>query len=382
MDVIPSFRQKCPPRPTNRIRLTAGRRGRRDQPLARPIRARVDLEVPVAAPSDRLGPVPRSRPGRRPELTVDMARIERSGRSSISPARAVPRTSASVSPIHVLSRRTDVDVPETVRMCSVSAAESRFRLARRKRRRDRSRHPDAAGRGGIAALHHQRDPTSARRSSGGSQEQNAGSHCLKTSCRSRASRPSPSARTAYAAGRGRRPRAPRRRKAAPRCPTRPPRSDRSRHRIHRSRGRRRCTRHHHRRRPVMRNSQLHRPGFPGPLDSARAPSASCCGRRTHVVPVTCLIFTVSMIGFADPLVTTMHTSSSDAKVQLWTCGMHPNVIQEAGHLPEFCQMDLVPLRHEPTRARHRAATVWTCPMHNVISRPEVRPICGWIWSRW
>ncbi len=74
-----------------------------------------------------------------------------------------------------------------------------------------------------------------------------------------------------------------------------------------------------------------------------------------------------------------HSSSSDAEVQLWTCGMHPNVIQDEPGTCPICQMDLVPLRHEPTpAATEPATTVWTCPMHNVISEPEAGecPICG------
>ncbi len=74
-----------------------------------------------------------------------------------------------------------------------------------------------------------------------------------------------------------------------------------------------------------------------------------------------------------------HSSSSDTEVQLWTCGMHPNVIQDEPGTCPICQMDLVPLRHEPTPpATEPAATVWTCPMHNVISEPEAGecPICG------
>jgi Cu(I)/Ag(I) efflux system membrane fusion protein/cobalt-zinc-cadmium efflux system membrane fusion protein len=72
-------------------------------------------------------------------------------------------------------------------------------------------------------------------------------------------------------------------------------------------------------------------------------------------------------------------SSSEAEVQLWTCGMHPNVIQDEPGTCPICQMDLVPLRHEPTpSATKPAATAWTCPMHNLISEPEAGecPICG------
>ena len=73
------------------------------------------------------------------------------------------------------------------------------------------------------------------------------------------------------------------------------------------------------------------------------------------------------------------TVESDAEHQLWTCGMHPNVIQDEPGTCPICQMDLVPLRHEPSPpATETAAPVWTCPMHDVISEPEAGecPICG------
>jgi Cu(I)/Ag(I) efflux system membrane fusion protein/cobalt-zinc-cadmium efflux system membrane fusion protein len=66
---------------------------------------------------------------------------------------------------------------------------------------------------------------------------------------------------------------------------------------------------------------------------------------------------------------------------LWTCGMHPEVIQdEPGSCP-ICRMDLVPLRTED--AAHAAAAhlggahQWTCPMHPEIveDEPGSCPIC-------
>ena len=68
-----------------------------------------------------------------------------------------------------------------------------------------------------------------------------------------------------------------------------------------------------------------------------------------------------------------------AESQLWTCGMHPNVIQDEPGTCPICQMDLVPLRHESTSAAgENVATVWTCPRHDVISESEAGecPICG------
>ncbi len=68
-----------------------------------------------------------------------------------------------------------------------------------------------------------------------------------------------------------------------------------------------------------------------------------------------------------------HASESDAG--LWTCGMHPHVIQdEPGQCP-ICHMDLVPMRtgadgmsdgdpQDPTQE------IWTCPKHPMIEETE------------
>ncbi len=66
--------------------------------------------------------------------------------------------------------------------------------------------------------------------------------------------------------------------------------------------------------------------------------------------------------------------------QLWTCGMHPQVIsEEPGQCP-ICGMDLVPLAVDPTGHDHAAvdATVWTCEEHPEIaeSEPGTCPIDG------
>ncbi|MCP3959456.1 MAG: efflux RND transporter periplasmic adaptor subunit [bacterium] len=61
---------------------------------------------------------------------------------------------------------------------------------------------------------------------------------------------------------------------------------------------------------------------------------------------------------------------------LWTCGMHPHVIQEEPGQCPICHMDLVPMRisEEP----EAAPRVWTCPKHSMIeeSEPGVCPIGG------
>jgi len=59
---------------------------------------------------------------------------------------------------------------------------------------------------------------------------------------------------------------------------------------------------------------------------------------------------------------------------LWTCGMHPEVIQEEPGTCPICRMDLVPVR-EP--AGHGDG-LWTCPMHPDIleEEPGSCPVCG------
>ncbi len=67
---------------------------------------------------------------------------------------------------------------------------------------------------------------------------------------------------------------------------------------------------------------------------------------------------------------------------LWTCGMHPHVIQdEPGQCP-ICHMDLVPLRASDGAAdgdlEAIPPSVWTCPEHPMIeeSEPGACPIGG------
>lgn len=75
------------------------------------------------------------------------------------------------------------------------------------------------------------------------------------------------------------------------------------------------------------------------------------------------------------------TTETAADGQLWTCGMHPQVIQdEPGQCP-ICGMNLVPLdgTAEAEEHDHAAETeLWTCPMHPSILEPQPGqcPICG------
>lgn len=72
----------------------------------------------------------------------------------------------------------------------------------------------------------------------------------------------------------------------------------------------------------------------------------------------------------------------DEETGLWTCGMHPDVIQDEPGTCPICHMNLVPLRAEdatPSGADHgEIAHQWTCPMHPEIVRddPGSCPICG------
>ena len=73
-------------------------------------------------------------------------------------------------------------------------------------------------------------------------------------------------------------------------------------------------------------------------------------------------------------------------VRLWTCGMHPNVIQEEPGICPICHMDLTPLHMNVSSSgdtrfeghSHAADELWTCPMHPDILEPEPGscPICG------
>ena len=66
---------------------------------------------------------------------------------------------------------------------------------------------------------------------------------------------------------------------------------------------------------------------------------------------------------------------------LWTCGMHPEVIQEEPGICPICHMDLVPLRTEKEHVGNGDGNgngLYTCPMHPDIleEEPGSCPICG------
>ena len=76
------------------------------------------------------------------------------------------------------------------------------------------------------------------------------------------------------------------------------------------------------------------------------------------------------------------TFEKDAKeTQLWTCGMHPDVIQDHPGTCPICQMDLVPLQHAAVSSEpvsQESKILYTCPMHPDIlqEEPGECPVCG------
>ena len=72
--------------------------------------------------------------------------------------------------------------------------------------------------------------------------------------------------------------------------------------------------------------------------------------------------------------------TNGSETELWTCGMHPEVIQEEPGICPICHMDLVPLKQdsEHNEDHTEAHGLWTCPMHPEIleEEPGSCPICG------
>jgi Cu(I)/Ag(I) efflux system membrane fusion protein/cobalt-zinc-cadmium efflux system membrane fusion protein len=68
------------------------------------------------------------------------------------------------------------------------------------------------------------------------------------------------------------------------------------------------------------------------------------------------------------------------EAQLWTCGMHPEVLQDEPGICPICQMDLVPVDSGNGAGNddEHGGAAWTCPMHpNILEEePGECPICG------
>ena len=121
------------------------------------------------------------------------------------------------------------------------------------------------------------------------------------------------------------------------------------------------------------------------------------GRVFRTLPLLVLLAAVPaamVAGCGDPESTATPEGERDetAQVQLWTCGMHPNVItEESGQCP-ICGMNLTPVKRTDEAEEQAAAVIegeeqtaetaqtqlWTCGMHpNVITEESGQcPICG------
>jgi RND family efflux transporter MFP subunit len=95
-----------------------------------------------------------------------------------------------------------------------------------------------------------------------------------------------------------------------------------------------------------------------------------------------LVDPLQLTGLDERLRGAQHEHTEDATVEaLWTCPMHPTVIEpEPGSCP-ICGMDLVPMETDDDAAGHSPDDVdelWTCPMHpDVIqAEPGQCPVCG------
>ncbi|MCP4902033.1 MAG: efflux RND transporter periplasmic adaptor subunit [bacterium] len=75
-----------------------------------------------------------------------------------------------------------------------------------------------------------------------------------------------------------------------------------------------------------------------------------------------------------------HVVATDvADTEFWTCGMHPEVIEEEPGTCPICHMNLTPLNSNPPQAEHGEAAkeLWACPMHPEVleTEPGACPIC-------
>ncbi len=104
--------------------------------------------------------------------------------------------------------------------------------------------------------------------------------------------------------------------------------------------------------------------------------------RTLLVALLAAAPVVILAGCGDPESTATSEGGEAAQAQLWTCGMHPNVLtEEPGQCP-ICGMNLTPVKstadEEAQSTEAAQAQLWTCGMHpNVLTEePGQCPICG------
>ncbi len=75
-----------------------------------------------------------------------------------------------------------------------------------------------------------------------------------------------------------------------------------------------------------------------------------------------------------------HEEGDEHEGELWTCGMHPQVIEEEPGQCPICGMDLVPLRQDDGHGDGdgHVGELWTCGMHPQVieEEPGQCPICG------
>ena len=105
--------------------------------------------------------------------------------------------------------------------------------------------------------------------------------------------------------------------------------------------------------------------------------------KINKIALVLMIITSSLIIISCGADTGDQTAKNNNDIQLWTCGMHPEVIlEEAGQCPK-CNMNLVPLKvDQDEHAGHdhseEESQLWTCGMHPevILEEPGQCPKCG------
>lgn len=111
-------------------------------------------------------------------------------------------------------------------------------------------------------------------------------------------------------------------------------------------------------------------------------------RRLLVLLVAALLIAPTLGGLFRPM--TVHAANNQERdaanptdsAQLWTCGMHPQVIQDKSGSCPICAMALSPIQAKPSvqgkTAEEDPERLWTCGMHPQViqDKPGSCPICG------